>query len=227
VARRANGDDASDWIITGAKKWASSATGWDGRGADLMTVVCRTDPNAPPERAISVIAVTGPAPGVMLERAIDSIGHRAHLLPEFRLDRVRTSADNVIGSVGGGKGLVEACFSGTAPIVGMFAVGLMRAAFDAALTFARTERRGGAVPIIEYQAVGYALADAKTAIEAVRTLSWRAAHAVKGNRRLAITSCLCHRHVHRLVETPPTVRQTSQTNKELHAVKREIQEKAE
>jgi len=77
VARRANGDDASDWIITGAKKWASSATGWDGRGADLMTVVCRTDPNAPPERAISVIAVTGPAPGVMLERAIDSIGHRA------------------------------------------------------------------------------------------------------------------------------------------------------
>ena len=44
--------------------------------------------------------------------------------------------------------------------------------------FARTERRGGAVPIIEYQAVGYALADAKTAIEAVRALSWRAAHAV-------------------------------------------------
>jgi butyryl-CoA dehydrogenase len=166
VACSANGDAASDWIITGAKKWASSATGWDGRGADLMTVVCRTDPNAPP------------APGVMLERAIDSINHRAHLLPEFRLDGVRTSADNVIGSVGGGRGLVEACFTGTAPIVGMFAVGLMRAAFDAALTFARTERRGGAVPIIEYQAVGYALADAKTAIEAVRTLSWRAAHAV-------------------------------------------------
>ena len=132
-----------------------------------MTVVCRTDPNAPPERAISVIAVTGPAPGVMLKRAIDSIGHRAHLLPEFRFNGVRTSADNVIGSVGGGKGLVEACFSGTAPIVGMFAVGLMRAAFDAALTFVRTERRVGAVPIIEYQAVGYALADAKTAIEAV------------------------------------------------------------
>jgi butyryl-CoA dehydrogenase len=181
VARRANGDDASDWIITGAKKWASSATGWDGRGADLMTVVCRTDPNAPPERAISVLAVTGPAPGVTLERAIDSIGHRAHLQPEFRLNGVRTSTDNVIGSVGGGKGLVEACFTGTAPIVGMFAVGLMRAAFDAALTFARTERRGGAVPIIEHQAVGYALADAKTAIEAVRTLSWRAAHAVDGH----------------------------------------------
>ncbi|MBV8870829.1 MAG: acyl-CoA dehydrogenase family protein [Acetobacteraceae bacterium] len=177
VAHRTGGDDG-EWSITGTKKWVSSATGWDGRGADLMTVVCRTDLNAPPEAAISVIAVTGPAPGITLTRAIESVGHRAHLQPEFRLDRVRAPAGNVIGPVGGGKALVEACFTGTAPIVGVFAVGLMRAAFDATLAFARTERRGGAAPIIEHQAVGYALADAKTAIEAVRALSWRAAQAV-------------------------------------------------
>ena len=54
----------------------------------------------------------------------------------------------------------------------------MRAAFDFALHFARTERRGGVHPIIEHQAVGYALADAKTTIEAARYLSWRACHAV-------------------------------------------------
>jgi len=177
VARRTNGN-ASDWVITGAKKWASSATGWDGTGADVMTVVCRTDPDAPPEAAISVIAVPGPAPGIVLTRAIDSVGHRAHLQPEFRLEEVRTVAGNVIGPVGGGKGLVEACFIGTAPIVGVFAVGLMRAAFEFTLAFARAERRGGAVPIIDHQAVGYALADAKMALEAVRSLSWRAAHAV-------------------------------------------------
>jgi butyryl-CoA dehydrogenase len=73
--------------------------------------------------------------------------------------------------------LVQACFTGTAPIVGFFAVGLMRAAFDFALRFARTEARGGATPIIAHQAVGYALADAKAAIEAVRSLSLRAARA--------------------------------------------------
>ena len=37
-----------------------------------------------------------------------------------------------------------------------------------------TERRGGAVPIIEHQAVADVLADAKTRIEATRLLSWRA-----------------------------------------------------
>jgi nitroalkane oxidase len=164
-----------DWVISGAKKWISSATGWEGAGADLLTVVWRTDPAAPPERGISIIAVPGPATGIVLERAIDSIGHRAHLLPVFRLDGLRVPQGNLIGSPGAGKDLVEGCFTGTAPIVGFFAVGLMRAAFDFALRFARTEARGGAAPIIAHQAVGNALADAKAAIEAVRSLSLPAA----------------------------------------------------
>lgn len=166
------------WVITGAKRWVSSGTGWDGTGPDVMTVVCRTDRDAAPDRAVSVIAVQGPAKGVVLDHAIEAVGHRAHLQPQYRLDHVRVPAGNVIGEVGAGQALVEGCFTGTAPIVGVFAVGLMRAAFDCAFHFAKTERRGGNIPIIEHQAVGYALADAKMAIEAVRSLSWRAAHAV-------------------------------------------------
>jgi butyryl-CoA dehydrogenase len=169
--------EGDHWVISGAKKWVSSGTGWDGKGANLLTVVCRTNLDAPPESGISVIAVHGPTEGILLERAIDSVGHRAHLQPQFRLNDVRTPADHLIGPRGGGKALVEACFTGTAPIVGVLAVGLMRAAFDWALNFAKTEKRGGAAPIISRQAVGYALADAKMAIEAVRSLSLRAARA--------------------------------------------------
>jgi nitroalkane oxidase len=106
------------------------------------------------------------------------LGHRAHLTPRFRFDAVRTPRDHVLGAVGAAKGLVDASFAGTAAIVGVFGTALMRAAFEFALDFARTQRRGGAVPIIEHQAVGYALADAKTAIEASRYLSWRACHAL-------------------------------------------------
>ena len=71
----------------------------------------------------------------------------------------------------------------------------MRAAFEFALHFARTERRGGIHPIIEHQAVGYALADAKTTIEAARYLSWRACHAVDSQSpaadELAIQAKIC------------------------------------
>jgi len=170
--------DDGGWVIDGAKRWVSSGTGWAGTGADVSAVVCRTDPDAAPDEGITVLAVAGPADGIVLDHAIESVGHRAHLQPHYRLQGVRTAEANVIGAIGGGKALVEACFTGTAPIVGVFAVGLMRAAFDTALRFARAERRGGSVPIIEHQAVGYALADAKMRIEAVRSLNWRAAHAV-------------------------------------------------
>jgi nitroalkane oxidase len=166
------------WIIQGRKSWVSSATGWDRKGADVLSVLCRTDPDAPPERGISVILVERPASGLVFERAIDSVGHRAHLLPQFGFQGVSVPSDNILGSLGGGLALTAACFTGAAALVGIFAVGLMRAAFEFALDFARNERRGGIHPIIEHQAVGYALADAKMAIEATRYLCWRACRAV-------------------------------------------------
>jgi alkylation response protein AidB-like acyl-CoA dehydrogenase len=131
-----------------------------------------------PSGGISVILVERPASGLVLERAIDAVGHRAHLLPQFRFEAVSVPRDNVLGSLGGGLALTAACFTGAAALVGIFAVGLMRAGFELALDFARNERRGGIHPIIEHQAVGYALADAKTAIEATRSLCWRACQAV-------------------------------------------------
>lgn len=166
------------WIIHGRKAWVSSATGWDRKGADVLSVLCRTDPDAAPDRGISIIIVERPAPGLVFERAIDAVGHRAHVLPQFRFEGVRAPGANVLGDVGGGLALTAASFTGAAALVGIFAVALMRAAFEFTLGFARHEKRGDIHPIIGHQAVGYALADAKTAIEAVRSLCWRACQAV-------------------------------------------------
>ncbi len=166
------------WVINGHKKWVSSATGWQRDGADLLTVVCRTDADASPEHAISIIAVEKPASGVALERVIETRGLRAHLLPEISLQDVSAPEDNLLGAEGAGLRLSGASFAGASGLVGFMGVALMRSAFDHALSFARSERRGGTVPILTHQAVGYALADAKTSIEAVRALSLRACWAV-------------------------------------------------
>jgi nitroalkane oxidase len=170
--------EGEHWVIRGQKSWVSSATGWDRKGADVLCVVCRTDESGAPEKAASIIAVERPADGLVFERAINPVGHRAHLLPQFRFDDVFVPRANLLGEQGGGFALTTASFTGAAALVGIFGVALMRAAFDFALHFARTERRGGLHPIIEHQAVGFALADAKTIIEATRSLTWRACHAV-------------------------------------------------
>jgi butyryl-CoA dehydrogenase len=166
------------WVVAGRKKWVSSATGWQRDAADLLCVVCRTDPEAPAERGISIIAVEKPTEGVVLDRVISTSGYRAHLLPEFSFHDVRAPQENLIGEEGAGLRLSGASFTGPAALIGILGVALMRSAFDHTLAFARTERRGGTVPIIAHQAVGYALADAKMHIEAVRALSLRACRAV-------------------------------------------------
>jgi nitroalkane oxidase len=166
------------WVINGRKKWVSSATGWDRKGADTLTIVCRTDAAAPADKGVSIIVVEAPASGIVFEHAINAIGHRAHLVPQFGFQNVVAPRHNLLGQEGGGLALAAGAFTGTAALVGMFGVALMRAAFDFALNFARTEKRGGVHPIIEHQAVGYALADAKTVIESTRYLCWRACHAL-------------------------------------------------
>lgn len=170
--------EGQEWVINGIKQWVSSASGWDGRGADLLSVVCRTDANVAPENGVSVILVPGPVEGLVVNHFHESQGHRGHLTSNFSLEQVRVPKGNVVGEVGRGLELVDASFSGTAALVGIMSLGVMRAAFDFALHFAKTERRGGDVTIISHQAVGYALADAKAAIEAVRSLSYRACFAL-------------------------------------------------
>lgn len=135
--------EGDNWVITGRKKWVSSATSWNREGADVLCVVCRTDSAAPPSEAISIIAVEGPVKGLVFERAIDTIGHRAHLVPQFELQNVAAPHRNLLGQEGAGLALTAAGFTGTAALVGIFGVALMRAAFEFALHFAQTEKRGG------------------------------------------------------------------------------------
>ncbi|MES2532251.1 MAG: acyl-CoA dehydrogenase family protein, partial [Pseudomonadota bacterium] len=69
--------DGADWVIDGAKQWVSSATGWDGRGADVLCMVCRTDPDEAPGKSLSILALERPAGGFdgafRLDRAFDTL----------------------------------------------------------------------------------------------------------------------------------------------------------
>jgi butyryl-CoA dehydrogenase len=168
--------DGDGWRVDGEKQWVSHATGWDGTGPDLMSVVCRTGDAPDPGASLTVLIVPGPIEGLTVTEVLDPLGHRAHLLPRFTLTDVRVPAANVIGDVGDGLGIVTAAFGGA--LIGACAAGVMRSAFDVALRFARTDRRGGRVPVVEHQGVGFLLADVKTRIEAVRALTLRACAAL-------------------------------------------------
>lgn len=168
--------DGDEWVITGAKHYTTNASGWEGKGAHLLSVICRTDPALPPQQSLAIIMVPGDAPGVEIVNILDTVGHRATNSPRIHFNEVRVPASNIIGKPGDGIGLVEDAFTWTAAIIGAACVGVMRSAFDIALNFAKTDHRSGPVPVLEYQNVGFMLADIKMRIEASRYLTWKACH---------------------------------------------------
>ena len=173
LARR----DGDQWVISGQKHYTTNGTGWDKKGCHLYTVVCRTDPEAGADDALAVIAVPGGTPGISVADVYDKIGHRGVVTPRIDFDEVRVPAANLIGEPGkAGKRIVAGAFSWTAALIGAACVGTMRAAFEYALDFARTEKRLGTVPVIDHQNVGFMLADVKMRLEACRYLTWKACH---------------------------------------------------
>jgi nitroalkane oxidase len=170
VARRA-GDE---WVISGHKHYTTNGSGWDGHGAHLYAVLCRSDLGLPPDRSLVVIMVPGTTPGIRIRGHLETMGQRAVDSPVIDFDEVRVPQDNLVGHIGQGAEIVEAAFSWTAALIGAACVGVMRSAFDCAWQFARRDHRSGPVPVIEYQNAGYMLADLKCRIEAARYLTWKA-----------------------------------------------------
>jgi len=168
--------DGDVWVINGQKHYTTNGTGWDKKGAHLYTVVCRTDRTRGADESLSVIAVPGNSPGIEVVSVYDKMGHRGVVTPAVNFTDVRVPIEDMIGQPGDGRIIVSRTFSWTAALVGGACVGVVRAAFEHALEFARREKRLGAVPVIKHQNVGFMLADIKMQLEAARYLTWKACH---------------------------------------------------
>jgi alkylation response protein AidB-like acyl-CoA dehydrogenase len=165
--------EGNEWVINGEKHYTTNGTGWDGKGCHLYAVVCRTDPSKGAKESLAVIMVPGSAPGIQVTGILDTVGHRATISPRMKFENVRVPAGNILGKPGDGIKIVSTNFAWTAALIGAACVGVMRAAFDHALDFAKKDARSGPHPIIEYPTVGYMLADIKMKIEACRYLTWK------------------------------------------------------
>ncbi|MEU1519087.1 acyl-CoA dehydrogenase family protein [Streptomyces sp. NPDC005811] len=167
--------DGDEWVISGRKAFTTNGYGWEGEGPEFFSVACRVG-DGPSDRTLSVIVVPGDSPGISYGPSLDTMGHRACLSPRVVFDEVRVPVENMIGRPGDGIDLLTRTFAWSGVTVGAEAVCVMQQAFDAARAFAVTERRRGAVPVIEHQNVAYMLADIKMRLEAARYLVWKAAH---------------------------------------------------
>ncbi|MFI7007038.1 acyl-CoA dehydrogenase family protein [Streptomyces sp. NPDC050145] len=188
---RARYDEARDeWVLNGQKAWITN-----GGIANVHVVVASVDPELGSRGQAAFIVPPG-TPGLEGARKIKKLGLRASHTADVFLDDVRVPGHCLLGGkekldarlararegTRGGRGQAAmSTFEVSRPTVGAQALGIARAAYEYALDYAG-EREAFGRPIIDNQAIAFALADIRTEIEACRLLIWQAAWMARNNK---------------------------------------------
>ena len=160
--------DGDHYVINGVKQFITS-----GKNGDVAIVMAVTD-KAAGKRGISAFLVETKTPGYTVARLEDKMGQHASDTAQILFENCRVPAANRLGEEGMGLKIALSGLEGGRIGIASQAVGMARAAFEAALAYSK-DRSSFGQPIFQHQAVQFKLADMATQIEAARQLIWHAA----------------------------------------------------
>lgn len=175
--------DGDAYILTGEKQFITS-----GKHADIAIIFAVTDPAAG-KKGISAFIAPTDAPGYQVARVEDKMGQHASDTAHIMLDGLRLPADHRLGAEGEGYKIALANLESGRIGIAAQCVGMARAAFEAALAYAK-ERVSFGQPIFAHQAVNFRLADMATKIEAARQLVLHAASLKDAGRPCLKEACM-------------------------------------
>ena len=160
--------DGDAYVLNGVKQFITS-----GKNGNVAIVMAVTD-KAAGKRGISAFVVPTSTPGYVVARIEEKLGQHSSDTAQILFEDCRVPAANLIGSEGEGYRIALSGLEGGRIGIAAQSVGMARAAFDAALTYAK-ERESFGQPLFSHQAVQFRLADMATQLEAARQLIWHAA----------------------------------------------------
>ena len=160
--------DGGDYVLNGVKQFITS-----GKNGDVAIVMAVTD-KAAGKKGISAFIVPTSTPGYTVARIEDKMGQHASDTAQILFENCRVPAANLIGEEGQGLKIALSGLEGGRIGIASQCVGMARAAFEAALRYAK-ERVAFGKPIFEHQAVQFSLSEMATQIEAARQLIHHAA----------------------------------------------------
>jgi butyryl-CoA dehydrogenase len=160
--------DGEHYVLNGVKQFITS-----GKNGDVAIVMAVTD-KAAGKKGISAFVVPTSTPGYIVARLEEKMGQHASDTAQILFENCRVPAANLLGDEGQGLKIALSGLEGGRIGIASQSVGMARAAFEAALHYAK-ERVAFGQPIFEHQAVQFRLAEMATQIEAARQLIWHAA----------------------------------------------------
>jgi alkylation response protein AidB-like acyl-CoA dehydrogenase len=155
------------WIVNGTKAWITHAG-----VADVYNIFCRTGGEG--ARGISCLLADATSSGLLPQAPERTMGLNASPVAQVVFEDVAVPASRLIGGEGEGFRIAMSALDAGRLGIAACAVGLAQAALDYATAYARDRVQFGR-PIIEFQGLGFMLADAATQIAAARALTLHAA----------------------------------------------------
>ena len=168
TATRVHDGAGDDYVINGVKQFITS-----GKNGDVAIVMAVTD-KAAGKKGISAFIVPTATPGYEVARVEDKLGQHASDTAQIRFENCRVPAANLLADEGMGLKIALSGLEGGRIGIASQAVGMARAAFEAALAYSK-DRTSFGQPIFQHQAVQFKLADMATQIEVARQMSHHAA----------------------------------------------------
>lgn len=160
--------EGDEYIINGSKQFITS-----GQNAQVAIVFAVTDPSAG-KKGISAFVVPTDNAGYKVAGIEKKMGQHASDTASIFFDNCRIPASHLLGKEGEGYKIALSNLEGGRIGIAAQCIGMARAAYEAALTYAQ-ERISFGKAIIEHQAVAFRLANMATQIEAARLLVLHAA----------------------------------------------------
>ncbi len=160
--------DGDAYVLNGVKQFITS-----GKNGDVAIVMAVTD-KAAGKKGISAFLVPTQTPGYVVARIEDKMGQHASDTAQINFENCRVPVANLIGTEGQGLKIALSGLEGGRIGIAAQALGMARAAFEAALKYSKDRVTFGQ-PIFNHQAIQFKLADMATQIEAARQLIWHAA----------------------------------------------------
>ena len=171
--------DGDHYVLNGQKQFISGA-------GDLYVVMARTGGTGP--SGISTLVVPGDTAGISLGANERKMGWNAQPTRAVVFQDARVPLENRLGEEGIGFKIAMAGLDGGRLNIAACSLGGAQSALDKALAYMK-ERKAFGKRLDEFQALQFRLADMVTALEASRTLLWRAAAAL--DRHDADATQLC------------------------------------
>jgi alkylation response protein AidB-like acyl-CoA dehydrogenase len=159
--------DGDEYVVNGTKAWVTN-----GERAGLVALAARTD-----EGITAFIVEKEPGPsfeGISVSKPVGKLGYKGVETVEMAYADHRIPAANLVGEPGRGLAHILGVLEVGRINIASRAVGVARAAFDAAFAYAE-ERVTFGKPIADHQAIQLKLADMATKLEAARLLTRNAA----------------------------------------------------